>query len=61
MTIKFDKELIKIYNEPNYSCYGCSYFCREYENNDVWCNCRKSRYYKDNPPGEPCEYWKAKE
>lgn len=47
--------------ETDYSCPGCEYFGREYENNDIRCNCRKSEFYLDVPPGEPCNHWRPKE
>ena len=43
-----------------YHCTDCQYFGREYENNDIRCNCRNSPYYLDVPPGEPCNYWESK-
>ena len=42
-------------------CLGCDYFSREFENNNIWCDCRSSEFYNDIPPGDPCEHWKAKE
>lgn len=61
MKTKNDAEIIRAIDEERNSCFGCSYFARDYEDNDIWCNCRKSRYYKDVPPDDPCSYWRPKE
>ena len=44
-----------------FNCYGCRYFGRDYENNDISCKNRNTAYYLDVPPGKPCNHWKAKE
>lgn len=51
---------LKEAEELDRNCIDCQYFGRDYENNDVRCNCKGSPYYLDVPPGEPCNYWESK-
>ena len=44
-----------------FNCFGCRYFWRDYENNDIACKNRNTSYYLDVPPGKPCNHWRPKE
>lgn len=52
---------VRVSLEFDYSCFGCRYFWRDYENNDIACKNRNTAYYLDVPPGKPCNHWRPKE
>ena len=52
---------VRVSYEFDYSCFGCRYFWRDYENNDIACKNRNTSYYLDVPPGKPCNHWRPKE
>lgn len=55
-----DPDSIRIKATWLYHCTGCQYFGRDYDNNDIRCNCKGSPFYLDVPPGNPCNYWESK-
>lgn len=46
----------------NKRCENCIYFARDYEDNDIWCNNRKSEHFRECVSHkDSCGKWKAKE